>query len=313
MTDSSHELVACDSEKTEKNSNAKFIPPRYVVIMPARDEEEYIGAALESLVRQVCVASVILVVNDGSTDSTANIVREYSQQYPFVKLTNRPNRGKRHPGPGVVDAFYHGLRSLDDCSYDFIAKLDADCEYPPDFFLKLLQEFQNKPKLGICGGVLCFQRREGLEKDNRPTHHIRGASKVYRKSCFVDIGGIERALGWDVLDEFTARFKGWEAYTLESVHFVTGRAAGAPIGLWRKWMHAGRIAYMQQHDFSYVIVRSIWHLGNKPYLLAGLFILAGYFVGWWEKLPRIENRELIQFLRHEQREYLWKRLTLKTK
>ena len=313
MLNSGNELIANGSLEPVEHLTEAGCPLRYIVIMPARDEGEYIGAALESLVKQVYAPSVILVVDDGSTDSTAEIVRQYSREYSSVQLLIRSNRGKRQPGPGVVDAFYDGLKSLNDSSYDFIAKLDADCEYPPDFFFKILLEFEKNSKLGICGGVLCFQRGEGLEKDIRPAHHVRGASKVYRKSCFVDIGGIERALGWDMLDEFTARFKGWDAYTLENVHFVTSRLAGAPIGLWRKWMHEGRIAYMQQHFFLYLVARSIRRFGNKPYVLTGLLILAGYFAGWWEKLPRIENRDLVHSLRREQRKYLWRILTLNSK
>jgi biofilm PGA synthesis N-glycosyltransferase PgaC len=313
MIHSSHEFVADESVKPAKLSTEDGLPPQYIVIMPARDEEENIGRALASLVGQLCAASTILVVDDGSTDATADIVRQYAREYPSVRLLPRPNRGKRQPGPGVVDAFYEGFKSFESCSYDFVAKLDADCEYPPDYFQKILSEFQRNPKLGICGGVACIRKRSGLQMDRRPIHHVRGATKIYRKSCFMDIGGIERALGWDILDDFTARFKGWEAYTLETVHYVSNRTVGGPIGLWRKWMYEGRIAYMQDHFFPYLMARSIRRFANKPYILGGLLIIVGYFVTWWEKLPRIENQNLIQSLRQEQRQYLRKLLKLKVR
>lgn len=313
MAGSTSRLVASEAMRSKDSVTGTDIPPRYVVIMPARDEGECIAVALESLVRQVCMASMILVVDDGSTDSTPDIVRSYSQQHPFVKLLTRPNRGKRHPGPGVVDAFYDGVKSLDGCIYDYLAKLDADCEFPPDYFQRILAEFEKNPKLGICGGVACIRTRTGIQQDKRPVHHVRGATKIYRKSCFMDIGGIERVLGWDMLDDFTARFKGWEAYTLDSVHYTSNRVVGGPIGLWRKWMHEGRIAYMQQHLFIYLMARSLRRFVNKPYILGGLLIMVGYVVGSWERLPRIKNQNLIDFLRHEQREYLRKLFTLKTK
>jgi biofilm PGA synthesis N-glycosyltransferase PgaC len=313
MTDSGHRLMTAQSEKTAANSAPAGISPRYVVIMPARDEERYIGAALESLVRQAWVASAILVVDDGSTDSTADIVQRYSQRYPFVQLLRRPNRGSRQPGPGVVDAFHHGLKSLADSSYDYVAKLDADCEYPPDYFRRVLGEFQNNPQLGICGGVPLIRTRAGLHKDKRPPHHVRGATKIYRKSCFTDIGGLEPLLGWDILDDFTARSKGWEAYTLESASYTSNRTVGAPIGLWRKWMHEGRTAYIQHHLLIYLIARSIRRCVNKPYILSGLLLILGYILGWWEKRPRVKDQNIIHFLRQEQREYLWRQVSPKIK
>jgi glycosyltransferase involved in cell wall biosynthesis len=230
-----------------------------------------------------------------------------------VRLLSRPNRGSRQPGPGVVDAFYEGLDSLKDYNYDYVAKLDADCEFPPDYFSELLAEFQRNPKLGICGGFGYNKTSQGLRKDGHPTHHIRGATKLYRKSCFEDIGGIERALGWDVLDGFKARFKGWDAYTVTSAHFVMNRVAGGVIGVWRRRMHEGRIAYMQHHLLVYLIARSVRRFINKPYVLGGLLIMGGYVAGWWEQLPRVKNQNLIDFLRQEQRDYLWKHSRLKIK
>jgi poly-beta-1,6-N-acetyl-D-glucosamine synthase len=308
-----NERATVESEKAVQYSTDAGLPPRYVVIMPARDEGEYIAAALESLIRQVWPPSVILVVDDGSTDSTADVVGRYARDYPFVKLLTRPNRGTRQPGPGVVDAFYDGLKSLDSESYEYLAKLDADCEYPPDYFQRILGQFQRHPKLGIAGGVACIRTRTGLRQDKRPLHHVRGATKVYRKACFVDIGGIERVLGWDILDDFTARFKGWEAYTLESLSYISNRTVGGPIGLWRKWMHEGRIAYMQHHWLPYLLARSIRRFKNKPYIVGGMLIMIGYLAGWWERLPRIKNQALIEALRQEQREYLWELLTLRAK
>jgi poly-beta-1,6-N-acetyl-D-glucosamine synthase len=312
MIESIHQLNAGESMKPAQYPAETATGRRYIVIMPARDEGEYISAALESLVRQVCAAAMILVVDDGSTDSTAEIVRQYSQKYPLVKLLTRPDRGRRQPGPGVVDAFYKGLESIDSCCYDYLAKLDADCEYPQDYFFTVLEEFDKNPKLGICGGVAYIRGNTGLQRDQRPVHHVRGATKIYRKACFVDIGGIEPALGWDILDDFTARFKGWEAYTIGTAHYISNRPVGGPIGLWRKWMHEGRIAYMQHHLLPYLLARSIRRFANKPYILGGLLLIVGYIAGWWEKLPRINNQELIQFLRQEQREYLRKLLALKS-
>jgi glycosyltransferase involved in cell wall biosynthesis len=299
--------------KPEENMAAVPVPPYYIVIIPARNEEKYIGATLESLVGQMCAPLVILVVDDGSTDSTSDIVKQYAREHPSVKLFIRSNRGYRFTGPGVIEAFYEGIESLGDCNYDYLAKLDADCEFPPDYFSRILAEFQRNPKLGICGGMLYDRTEKGLKRNWHPVHHIRGATKIYRRSCFVDIGGLERLLGWDVLDELTARFKGWQAYTIESLPFVTNRKAGEPIGFWKRWTNAGRIAYMLHSSFIYLLAKAIRRCINKPYILGGLLIMVGYFISWWQQNPRIGDRKLIRFIQHEQRLYLWKALTFRAK
>jgi glycosyltransferase involved in cell wall biosynthesis len=137
----------------------QFDTLRYVVITPVRNESEYIGKTILSMIQQTIRPVEWIVVNDGSSDNTAEIVSRYSQDYPWIKLVNRTDRGTRQRGKGVVETFYTGYETLTQ-DYEVIVKLDGDLFFEPDFFQTLLNEFSVNPKLGIAGGAV-YERLDG--------------------------------------------------------------------------------------------------------------------------------------------------------
>ena len=174
---------------------------RYVIITPARDEEQHIEATIESVIGQTLRPAEWVIVDDGSTDRTSEILDQYAAQFPWIRLVHRPNRGFRKSGGGVVEAFYEGYDSLQCDAWDFIVKLDGDLSFSPDYFQRCFEHFREQPRLGIGGGDIYHDLDGELRLEANPKFHIRGATKIYRRPCWEDIGGLWPGPGWDTIDE----------------------------------------------------------------------------------------------------------------
>lgn len=187
---------------------------RIYIIIPAYNESRYIGQTLESLAGQTLVPEKLIVVDDGSTDQTAQIVKEFSGSYNYISLIkNDPAESVHAPGSKVIKAFNLGLEHLDE-DYDIICKFDADLIFPSDYLEKIATHFQSDPGIGMAGGFCTIEKNGNWEIENLTgKDHIRGALKAYRKECFNDIGKLREDMGWDTIDELLAQYHGWHIKT----------------------------------------------------------------------------------------------------
>ena len=180
------------------------------IVIPAHNEEDNIEETLESLVNQQLKPTQLVVVNDNSTDRTAEKVNDFIRLHPWIQLVNKKSTEEHLPGAKIIEAFYEGYHLLDE-DYHIICKFDADMVFESNYLLKLSQHFKENNRLGMAAGQCYIQKDHQwvLEKLNNDDH-IRGSLKAYRKACFLEIGKIARSIGWDTLDELMAQYYGWE-------------------------------------------------------------------------------------------------------
>ena len=209
-----------------------------MVITPVRNEEEHIEKTITSVVSQTIRPQRWVIVDDGSNDRTADIVGRWVIRHPWISLVLRKDRGHRKQGTGVIEAFYDGYVTLGDIDWDFIVKLDGDVSFVPDYFERAFQYFSVDPKLGIGGGLIHNSDGNKLwvEKSNDPRFHVRGATKIYRRACWEDIGELIRAPGWDTLDEVKANMKGWTTNTFMDLPIIHHRYTGQADGTWKNYV-----------------------------------------------------------------------------
>jgi glycosyltransferase involved in cell wall biosynthesis len=152
----------------------------------------------------------VIVVNDNSTDTTQNIVEAFAKEYHWISLLNITSSNEHLPGTKIINAFYNGLEQLDE-DYDVICKYDADLIFPNNYLETLEKHFKSNPKIGMAAGY-CYTEVNSVWQREKVTgkDHIRGALKAYRKACFLDIGKLKKAMGWDTIDELLAKFYNWE-------------------------------------------------------------------------------------------------------
>ena len=186
---------------------------KYYVVIPAHNEELYIAKTLDSLVNQTLKPTKVIIVDDHSTDHTAEISKTFVEKFSFISITHQKSDSAHLPGSKVINAFNLGLKELDD-NYDVIVKLDADLILPTDYFDKILKSFESDSQIGMAGGFAYIEKNGNWELESlADKDHIRGAFKAYRKKCFQDIGGLKPAMGWDTADELLAQFYGWKIHT----------------------------------------------------------------------------------------------------
>lgn len=180
------------------------------IVIPAYNEEEHITKTLDSLVNQQMKPAQVVVVNDNSTDRTAEIVNDFTQKHSWIQQVHKKSSEEHLPGAKIVEAFYKGYGVLDE-DYEIICKYDADMVFESNYLLKLSQHFKENNRLGMAAGQCYIQKDdqwvlENLNKDD----HIRGSLKAYRKECFLETGKIAKSIGWDTLDELMVQYYGWE-------------------------------------------------------------------------------------------------------
>lgn len=236
--------------------------PRVALITPLRDEEGYVEAMIESIIAQSVRPAKWLIVDDGSTDQTPDIVRRYCQQVNFIELLQLPPRSERRPGG--EGAIASALNNLDLSQYDFLARFDADLLFENDYFERILAKFVENPRLGIAGGGLYINQNGSLIPERAPEYHVRGALKMYRRDCFNKLGGLATHIGWDTIDEVSAWSHGWETRSFMDIRVIHRRPTGGGMQAVRIYRERGRAEYLTWSHPVFVTLKAARMAGTNP-------------------------------------------------
>jgi poly-beta-1,6-N-acetyl-D-glucosamine synthase len=283
------------------------VPPKYVVISPVRDEGHLLEQMIVSMVGQTLRPEQWVIVDDGSNDNTGVIIDEYANRYCWITAAHRSDRGFRAPGSGVIEAFYGGCEFLKTSDWEFIVKLDGDLALPADYFEKCLAEFRADPRLGIGGGVVGHSDAHGMRIEENPLFHVRGATKIYRRDCWEAIGGLLKAPGWDTVDELKANMLGWTTRSFLHIPVLQKRPTGATNSTWGNWVKNGRANYVAGYHPLFMFLKCLRRSQYKPYMLTGLALLYGYLSGYASRMPQVEDKALIRYVRKQQMQRLLNR------
>lgn len=267
---------------------------KIVLITPVRNEENYLPKTIESMVNQTITPLEWVIVNDGSTDKTGEILVEASKKYSWIHVVTKPDRGKRSVGPGVVEAFYYGYERIKNQDYEFIGKLDGDLEFKPEYFETLLTYFQKDPYLGSASGKPYLLEGEKLILERMNDEMVAGQINFYRRQCFEDIGGFVKEVHWDGIAFHKARMKGWRTRSINDPNliFIHQRLMGSSEkGIISGRLRWGKGQYFMGTHILYIFAIAFYRIWEKPYVMGGLLILVGYFKAMIEKVPRYEDLE----------------------
>lgn len=189
----------------------------FYIIIPAHNEQETIGITLESLVNQTLQPKRLVVVDDNSTDKTSSIISEFTKNYEWIYLVKNKSSNAHLPGSKIINAFYKGYETLDN-NYDVICKYDADLIFPENYLETLTSHYTSDERLGMIAGHCYIDKNGNWELESLTgKDHIRGALKAYRKDCFLEIGKLKPAMGWDTIDELLALYYNWTFRTDETL------------------------------------------------------------------------------------------------
>lgn len=279
---------------------------QYALISPCRNEADYVRKTLDSVVSQSIRPKLWIIVDDGSTDTTQQILAQYASRYDWIKVVPKPDRGRRAVGPGVVEAFYVGLAHLSLSDFDFICKLDVDLDLPPRYFESLMNRMHANPRLGSTSGKPYIRNEQGQWISEKYGDEMSiGASKFYRISCFKDIGGFVHEVMWDGIDCHKSRQLGWTVRSWDDpeLQFEHLRPMGSSQGniLTGRVRH-GFGQYFMGSDPLYFTASAIFRMNQRPYVIGGLAMLYGYIRAWLRDEPQLDDRALRAFIRTYQRQ-----------
>jgi hypothetical protein len=288
----------------------------YVLVSPVRDEAQFARRTLDSVTRQSVPPARWVIVDDGSTDGTSEILADYAARFPYIQVHARRNRGVRSVGPGVIEAFYDGLATVTDLDrFPYLCKLDLDLDLPPRYFETLIERMEAEPRLGTCSGKAYFPGPSNLAKDwngELISEHCGdemsvGMTKFYRRACFQQIGGFVRQVMWDGIDCHRCRMLGWIACSWDEpgLRFIHLRPMGSS--------HQGIVTGRKRHGFGqyfmgtsllYMTASAAFRATKSPYLVGGAAMWWGYVDSLLKRKDRFGDEEFRKFLRRYQLECL---------
>ena len=275
---------------------------KFIIISPVRNEEKNIDYTVQSVLAQTIKPAKWIIVDDGSSDKTPEIIKKYLPNNAWISLIQLADRGYYDlMGGGEIKAFYKGYETIGDEDYDFLVKLDGDISFDKKYFEDLFREFELNHRLGIASGSLFNIRGDNkLFQEKTYKHHPRGGARAYRKECWEDIGGVEDRLTWDAIDVYKARMLGWDTYNFEKIkathHVKTWEKGGVTHGL----MRAGRLQYLMGTHYLFFVVKVFKRVFSKPYLFGAFFMFYGYLKSYISGEEKVPEPELLNYIRKEQ-------------
>lgn len=286
--------------------------PKYVLITPARNEAQFIELTIKSVIAQTVLPLQWVIVSDGSTDGTDEIVNKYAAEHRWIELVRTPERQERHFA-GKVHAFNAGYAKVKNLDYDLIGSMDADISFDPHYFSFLLGKLAEDPALGLVGTP--FKDKTIYDYRFVSIEHVSGACQLFRRECFEQIGGYVpvKSGGIDHIAVITARMKGWKTRTFtEKVCLHHRNIGSAERGALNAKFRDGTLDYALGGHPVWELFRTAYQMTREPYVIGGLALLAGYVTASMRRLERPISDELVAFRRREQMQRLKKFLSGRT-
>ena len=280
--------------------------PSYVLVTAAYNEEAYIKKALQAVAAQTYPPLRWIIVSDGSTDRTDQIVRDYTRRSSFLELLILKKQHQRNFS-AQVEAINAGLAQLRQISADYIGNLDADISFEPSYYARLLRKFEENPRLGLGGGYI-HEEHDGQFHVRRTnsTASVPHGVQLFRRDCFRAIGGYIplKYGGPDWHAEVCARMNGWQVEAFPDLKVFHHRPTGTADRLLRHWFRQGRMDFALGSDPLFEIVKCMRRLPEKPLIAGAVSRLSGFGWSHFAGEPRPVSDDFVRFLRNEQRHRL---------
>lgn len=242
----------------------------YAVVTPVRNESDNLERLASSLRDQSRRPRAWVIVDTGSSDETPTLAAQLAGNAAWITTLSRPEEHAR--GGPIVRAFQAGVAELPE-PVDVIVKVDADISVAPGYFDELLARFAADPTLGIASGT-CLEAEHGEWRMHHVTgDHVWGACRAYRTACLDDVSPLEERMGWDGIDAFKARARGWTTTTFTDLPFRHHRREGQRDGRWQAWVARGRAAHYMGYRPDFLLFRTAHRMTEDP-------AAVGIVVGW---------------------------------
>lgn len=284
---------------------------RYVLISAVFNEENFIRRTIESVLAQSILPERWVIVDDGSTDNSIEIISRFLKDHKFINLIQRKKEHSRSFS-SKASAINFAYQSLVENNYDYIGILDADISFDKNYYEQILEKFKKNPRLGIAGGILYELKKISYVKQKISLNSVAGAIQMFRKACYTEIGGYQEiSTGIDTVAEIMARVNGWKVQAFPTIpvfHHRYESSYSLKSSFFKGLMH-----YSVGYHPLFLLARAINRIRLHPFLLGSLAFTSGYIWGFLRRQKKIISKESIEFLRKEQIDRLIKSALLRLK
>lgn len=276
---------------------------KYVLISAVRNEEKLIRYPLESVLSQTCMPIRWIIVSDGSTDETDNILHQYEKRFDFIKFV-RLDKSRNNEGfSSKVFALREAYARLREVDYNFIGILDGDISFNPSYYKNILSEFEKNDKLGISGGYIYEPDRKGVfrVRSHNRLRDVAGAIQMFRKECYEIIGGLRpiKLGGEDAYAQTLARANGWKVQAFSEYNIFHHKPGYLKRGIWKERFREGRIDYVLGTHAIYEFSKFIRRIPESPILLGALVRVIGYLEALITCKDKIPPPEIMEYIKKE--------------
>ncbi len=282
----------------------------YALITPARDEAANLAALAETVVGQTLVPTAWVIVDDGSTDGTAQVAADLAREHSWITLVRSGREDGsvpegRREGRDLL-ALQAGIRALP-ARVELVTKLDADLTLPLDYFEQIVAAFAADGRLGLASGTRCELQDGRWQERHLTGSAVAAQCRTYRWACWEQVQPLEPTMGWDGIDEARAVVAGWRTLVVADLRFRHHRPMGRRDGsLFRARAAEGVAAYYMGYRPSYLLLRALWHARRE---LSAFGMLWGWSTALAERRPRCEDADARAYVRDQQSfRYLARRL-----
>ena len=275
---------------------------QYILITPAKNEEKNLPNCISSIIKQIVKPVLWVIIDDGSTDKTHEIIEKSKKKYKWIKSITL-EEGVRDLGVHYSHICKKGFDFAIECCkeheirYNYIGHIDADVFLEEDYFEGLIKEFEKDHRLGIASGetwsVVGARVIHAKQRADLPS----GAARLWKKQCFEDIGGYSLTHAVDAVTNVKAKLREWKVKRFKEYKFTQMRMTGSANGLWKGWKKLGETAYYLEVHPLFVIVKTIRYLFEKPYYI-GLAFLIGYMNSYISRKEQTADEEIKHYYRY---------------
>jgi len=276
----------------------------YVLITAGHNEGNLIHYPVESVLSQSYLPARWVIVSDGSTDDTDDIVRKYAEKNSFIRYCRLEKDSRNKGFESKVVALRHAYNCLKGKNYDYIGVLDADISFCDRYFENILEEFIKNGKLGIAGGYIYEPDRNGVfsPRSHNRERSVSGAVQMFRRECYEKIGGLKPIIygGEDTYAEILARTFGWEVRSFPEYNVFHHKPGYLKRGLWKERIREGKLDYVLGNFTIYEIMKFFRRMHEYPFIIGSFARLSGYFLASMMREDKIPPPHILRNIRSEQ-------------
>lgn len=272
---------------------------RYALVTPARDEAENLARLAPCILAQHAKPVRWVIVDNGSNDGTADVVAALAESHPWIDLVQLEGEAQPTRETAIGRALEAGMTAFSDLP-DLVVKVDADVSFAPEFFARVVSEFERDSRLGIASGIGYERNRKGIWKQRHGSGSgVWGATRTFRRECLEQILPLDPRLGWDGIDILKAALRGWDARVIYGAQFKHHRPEGERDGSrWKVWVAEGALAHYMSYRLPYLAGRTVFRALRDP---SAIGIVWGYLRSQRASEARCSDSEVVEYLRSRQR------------